>query len=94
MTTEEMKQFAEEPKRSCDPEDLMCQMQIMNYLEGMKNLLGSEKFRVRYPEFEGLSETVSERMQEQEATIKEAFERCGMAAPGEQEPAITEEEEK
>ena len=32
-------------KRECDIDDLMCQLQVMNYLGGMKNLLGSEKFQ-------------------------------------------------
>ena len=79
------------PEKKCDIDDLMCQLQVMNYLGGMKNLLGSEKFKVRYPEFEGLQETVMERMKEQETTIREAFENCGLPIP--EEELIEPEEE-
>lgn len=73
--------MAEEPEKKCDIDDLMCQFQVMSYLEGMQKLLGSEKFKTRYPEFEGLGETVTERIREQETTIKEALERCGRPVP-------------
>jgi len=66
-------------EKRCDIDDLMCQLQVMNLLGGMKNLLGSERFKTSYPEFEGLEETVTERLKEQETTIKEAFEKCGMS---------------
>ena len=71
-------------EKKCDIDDLMCQLQVMNYLGGMKNLLGSEKFKIRYPEFEGLEGTMIERMKEQETTIREAFERCGLPIPEEE----------
>ena len=62
----------------------MCQLQVMNYLGGMKNLLGSEKFQESYPEFKGLDETVAERIKEQRMTIQEAFEKCGLPIPEEE----------
>lgn len=85
--------MVEEPEKKCDIDDLMCQLQVMNLLGGMKNLLGSERFKTRYPEFEGLEETVSERMREQETTIREAFEKCGLPAPEEPETETIVEEE-
>ena len=36
--------MAEEQKPKCDIDDLMCQMQALNYLDGLENLLGTEKF--------------------------------------------------
>ncbi|GAI02964.1 unnamed protein product [marine sediment metagenome] len=67
-----------EEKPKCDIDDLMCQMQALNYLDGLKNLLGTEKFQERYPEFKGLDEVVKGRMGEQRGTIKEMMERCGL----------------
>jgi len=67
----------EDSKKGCDVDDLMCQFGVMIHLEGMQKLLGNEKFKVRYPEFAGLGETVAERIAEQEITLKEALERCG-----------------
>ncbi len=70
--------MAEEQKSKCDIDDLMCQMQALNLLEGMKNLFGTEKFQERYPEFTGLGEVVKEKMREQRGTIREIMERCGL----------------
>jgi len=69
-----------EQKPKCDIDDLMCQMQALNLLGGMENLLGTETFQKRYPEFIGLGDVVKERMIEQRGTIKEMMERCGMPA--------------
>lgn len=86
--------MAEEPEKKCDIDDLMCQLQVMNLLGGMKSLLGSEKFKTRYPEFEGLEETIAERITEQKTTLKEVFEKCGIPAPEELEPETTTVEEE
>ncbi len=68
----------ENEKPKCDIDNLMCQMQALNLLEGMKNLFGTEKFQETYPEFQGLSDVVKERMGEQRGTIREIMERCGL----------------
>ena len=65
-------------KLKCDIDDLMCQFQALNLLEGMEKLLGTEKFQARYPEFQGLGDVVRERMSEQKLTIKESMEKCGL----------------
>ena len=78
-----MTEELEKPK--CDIDDLLCQLQVSNLLGGMKNLLGTEKFQERYPEFKGLDETVIERIKEQRITIQEAFEKCGLPMPEEEE---------
>ena len=90
MNGEEMGQPVE---KNCDIDDMLCQLKVMNLLDGMKNLLGSEKFKTSYPEFVGLEETVAERMSQQKTTIKEAFEKCGLQVPEEMETASTIEEE-
>jgi len=70
--------MTEEQKPKCDIDDLMCQMQALSHLDGLENLLGTEKFQERYPEFKELGDVVKERMGEQRTTIKEMLERCGM----------------
>lgn len=70
-----------EPEKGCNIDDLLCQFGVMNHLEGMRNLLGSENFQARYPEFNGLGDTVAQRITEQEITIREALEKCGRPAP-------------
>jgi len=80
-----------EEKPKCNVDDLLCQMQVLGHLKGMKNLLGEDKFRISFPEFEGLSGKVSERIESQEASLKEALERCGL--PQIETRIVAEEEE-
>jgi len=83
----------EQPEKpQCDMEDILCQMQVMSHLEGMRKLLGSDKFQARYPEFTGLGDTVTERIQQQDITIKEAFAKCGLVPSAEEPEAAIEEE--
>ena len=42
--------------------DIMPLIQLLNYLEGLKRLLGSDEFLARFPEFEGLAEKVKARI--------------------------------
>ncbi len=67
-----------EEKPKCDIDDLMCQFQALNLLEGMEKLFGTETFQEKYPDFKQLGNVVKERMSEQRITIKEALEKCGM----------------
>jgi len=79
----------------CNVDDLMCQIGVKAHLEGIKLLLGDEKFRTQYPEFQGLEQTVSERIKTQKTTIRETFEKCGIPVPEgleESNPLISEEE--
>lgn len=70
--------MTEQPEKKCNIDDLLCQMQVLNHLEGMKNLIGTEKFQEKYPDFKELADVVRERMGEQRGTIKEIMERCGL----------------
>ncbi len=67
-----------EEKPKCDIDDLMCQFQALNLLEGMEKLVGTETFKEKYPDFKELGEVVKERMGEQRGTIKEIMEKCGL----------------
>jgi len=71
--------MTEEPeKRECDPEDIVCQMQVLSHLKGLKNVLGNEKFRSNYPELENLDERLVERIKDQEAKLRESMTSCGL----------------
>jgi len=72
-----MTEELERPK--CDIDDLLCQMQMLSHLRGMKGLLGDEKFKTSFAEFEGLDTTLTEKIQGQETTLKEALEKCGLS---------------
>lgn len=88
--------MTEEPEKlKCDIDDLFCQMQILTHLRGMKSVLGDEKFKSSFAEFEGLDITLTEKIQSQETTLREALKKCGLSEPEEldiSEETITEEE--
>ena len=73
--------MADEEKTPCDPEDLMCQFRILGHLQGLERELGTESFKVQFPQFTGIGETVAERVESQKATLRGSFERCGIPVP-------------
>ncbi|MBA7690607.1 hypothetical protein ES703_99137 [subsurface metagenome] len=70
--------MTEEQKPKCDIDDIMCQMEVLGHLRGMKNVLGDERFKSSFPELEGLSDTIADKIGSQEITLKEALEKCGL----------------
>jgi len=83
--------MTEEQKPKCDIDDIMCQMEVLGHLRGMKSVLGDERFKSSFPELEGLSDTIADKIGGQESTLKEALEKCGL--PGLTETETTVEEE-
>lgn len=67
-----------EKRPECNIDDLMCQMQALGHLKSLKEILGEEKFQSSFPELEGVAETLSEKIQNEETSLKETLERCGL----------------
>lgn len=84
--------MTEEEKR-CNTEDILCQMEVLGHLKGIRSIVGDEQFKNSFPEFEGLNETLSERIKSSETNLKETLERCGLLTPGEPLETIQTEEE-
>jgi len=59
--------------------------------QGNEKRLGDERFKSSFPELEGLSDTIADKIGGQESTLKEALEKCGL--PGLTETETTVEEE-
>lgn len=79
----EVSQVTSVESNPCDVDDLVCQFGVMSHLQGMHRLLGSEKFKARFPELVGLESTVAERIALQDQTIKEVLEKCGKSPESE-----------
>jgi len=71
--------------QGCDIDDLLCQIRVQSHLQGLHILLGDEKFKQQFPEFEGLEDTVAERIKTQEGSLRESLERCGLPMPSDVE---------
>lgn len=78
--------MAEPTEKKCDIDDLLCQVQVLGHLRGMKGVLGEEGFASKFPEFQGLSEKLTERVAEQEITVRDAMERCDLPGTSPLEP--------
>lgn len=75
----------DEPQiRKCNPDDILCQMQALNTLEGMQTFIKSDKFRAKFPDAAEMEEVIAERIIEQELKLKETFEKCGLPVPEEE----------
>lgn len=68
------RKMAEEPERKCDVDDILCQMAVLGHLRGLQSVLGEERYRVDFPELQGLDEKV----RSQESTLRETLGRCGL----------------
>ena len=78
-------------EETCNVDDLMCQIGVVSHLRGLQGLLGDERFKTEFPEFEGLGDKISEKIQTQEASLRDAFKNCGLSEPtGAVEPAEVE----
>jgi len=76
--------MTEEPEKlKCDIDDILCQVQVLGHLKGLESVLGDERFRTRFPEFEGLSQKVTDSIDTQDESLKEALKRCGLPVPEE-----------
>ena len=64
--------------RNCDIDDIICQIEVLTHLRGIKNRLGEESFRSNFPEFEGLEGKLTERIGNTDASLQQALERCGL----------------
>lgn len=83
-----MVEEGEMPEMKCDPEDIVCQMQVLGHLKGLRGVLGEEQFKLDFPELDILDDKIKSR----EADLKEALERCGLPSIGEPEAEIKMEE--
>ena len=72
----------------CDVDDVICQMEVLAHLRGLKKGLGEEKFREKFPELVDVEEKLTPKIKEQEDELQRALESCGESqlAPEEADP--------
>lgn len=61
----------------CDVDDILCQVETLRHLRGLKKEMGSEAFKTKYPELIGIEEKLATEIQAQKGNLKEALESCG-----------------
>ncbi len=69
--------MAEEERRPCDVDDVVCQMEVVAHLKGLQKSLGNAQFLEKFPELAGLEETIAPKIGEQEKVLQQSLENCG-----------------
>lgn len=64
-------------ERKCDPNDVICKMEVLRHLKGLEQQLGSEQFQEEFPEAASLAEKISAKVSRQEQVVDEALAICG-----------------
>ncbi len=65
----------------CNIDDIVCQLRMLDHLAGMKNLVGTENFQQKYPQFSNLESELTALMAEQKGTVTELMKKCGIDVP-------------
>lgn len=96
--------MSEERKQPCDPDDVVCQMEVLRHIKGLEGQLGSEAFIERFPELQTLKERLPGEIKRQEEVVQQSLDDCTEepASPAEEssevepapEPEPVEEEEE
>jgi len=81
-----------ENKQPCDPDDVVCQMEVLRHLKGLEQQLG-EKFLEKYPEGKTLKERLPAEIAQQQQVVDSSFEKCAREEEEPAEPVAAEEEE-
>lgn len=68
-----------EDRAKCDPSDLMCQIQVLSHLKGIKAILGDSRFRTELPDLADLSDLLPSRIVEQQKIVDAQLRTCGLS---------------
>ena len=61
----------------CDVDDIICQLETLKNLRGLRANMGSESMLNRFPELSGMDGKLVLSIQETEGDLKTAIRKCG-----------------
>lgn len=65
-----------EQRKPCNPDDVICQMEVLRHLKGLEDQLGSEAFLEKYPEAKTLQERISGEVTRQQEVVDQGMAEC------------------
>jgi len=68
--------MTQEEKPKCDVDDIICHRTALNYLQGLQQVLGTDKFKADFPELEGISAIITEKSKKLESSLQESLAKC------------------
>ena len=78
--------MSEKPEKECDPNDVICKMEVLRHLRGLETQMGSEEFLKKYPEAGPLREKIASEVTKQQVVVDGAIAECGEETPPAAEP--------
>lgn len=63
----------------CNPDDVICQMEVLRHLQGLERQLGSELFLEKYPEAAPLRDKIARAMITQGNRVSQELASCATA---------------
>ena len=61
----------------CNPDDVVCQQEVLNRLKNLHEITQEETFTEKYPQLVGLEDTIDEAVKTQEGVVQRAVDQCG-----------------
>jgi hypothetical protein len=61
----------------CNVDDILCQLRTLENLRQLRDNIGSESFRSKFPELVELEPKLTAEIEKTDATLKETINRCG-----------------
>jgi hypothetical protein len=66
-----------ENNQSCDPDDVVCQMEVLRHLKGLEQQMGNQAFLEKYPQLANTKEQIASDVVKQQQKVDAAIDRCG-----------------
>jgi hypothetical protein len=66
-----------ENNQPCDPDDVICQMEVLRHLKGLEEQMGNQAFLERYPGLASAKDQITADVVSQQQKMDAAIDRCG-----------------
>ncbi len=79
--------MSEQSSNPCDPDDVICQMEVLRHLKGLQEQMGNQAFLEKYPQLANVKQQITDDIATQEVVVQEAINDCGREDQPVVEPA-------
>lgn len=64
-------------ERQCDVDDVLCEIETLQHLRGLRKSLSNETFSEKFPELKDLDSKITSEIESHRGSLREALEKCG-----------------
>ncbi len=62
----------------CDVDDLLCQIEALGHLKGLRQVVGEDKFKESFPDLASLGDRLDEKISSSRTSLEESLKKCGL----------------